>query len=70
MGMVPSVDVHEKLIELTGVKEKTDMLLPVLSPNKAPQPFIPSLAPSPLAPFTNNSEPRLSGFGFERIKYF
>ncbi|CAI0407194.1 unnamed protein product [Linum tenue] len=36
-------------------------LLPDLSPNAAPQPFLPILAPSPLTPFTNSTIPRLSG---------
>ncbi|CAI0468290.1 unnamed protein product [Linum tenue] len=36
-------------------------LLPELSPNAAPQPFLPLLAPSPLTPFTKNTIPRLSG---------
>ncbi|CAJ1962466.1 unnamed protein product [Sphenostylis stenocarpa] len=35
-------------------------MLPKLSPLGAPQPFLP-LAPSPLAPFTNTSIPKLSG---------
>nr|KYP72878.1 putative GPI-anchored protein At1g61900 family [Cajanus cajan] len=35
-------------------------MLPKISPLGAPQPFLP-LAPSPLAPFTNTSEPKLSG---------
>ncbi|KAK7303293.1 hypothetical protein RJT34_14196 [Clitoria ternatea] len=36
-------------------------MLPKLPPLGAPQPFIPLLAPSPLAPFTNTSVPKLSG---------
>ncbi|XXG82791.1 hypothetical protein AAC387_Pa10g0681 [Persea americana] len=43
------------------VEEKADILLPDTSPTKAPQPFIPLLAPSPLTPYTNNTMPRLSG---------
>jgi len=35
-------------------------MFPKLSPLGAPQPFLP-LAPSPLAPFTNTSIPKLSG---------
>ncbi|CAN1222446.1 Uncharacterized GPI-anchored protein At1g61900 [Linum grandiflorum] len=38
-----------------------DPWLPELSPNGAPQPFLPLLAPSPLSPFTNSTIPRLSG---------
>ncbi|CAL0301168.1 unnamed protein product [Lupinus luteus] len=36
-------------------------MLPELSPLGSPQPFLPLLAPSPLAPFTNTSIPKLSG---------
>ncbi|KAK9092068.1 hypothetical protein Syun_026979 [Stephania yunnanensis] len=36
-------------------------ILPAASPSVEPQPFLPSLAPSPLTPFTNKSVPRLSG---------
>lgn len=43
-------------------KEKDNTLLPEISPNSAPQPLVPLLAPSPLAPFVNNnSTPKLSG---------
>ncbi|RYR11932.1 hypothetical protein Ahy_B04g069432 isoform B [Arachis hypogaea] len=38
-----------------------DFMLPEISPIGAPQPFLPLLAPSPLAPFTNTSIPKLSG---------
>ncbi|XP_057753887.1 uncharacterized GPI-anchored protein At1g61900-like isoform X2 [Arachis stenosperma] len=38
-----------------------DFMLPKISPIGAPQPFLPLLAPSPLAPFTNTSIPKLSG---------
>ncbi|CAN1811092.1 Uncharacterized GPI-anchored protein At1g61900 [Linum perenne] len=38
-----------------------DPWLPELSPNAAPQPFLPDLAPSPLSPYTNSTIPRLSG---------
>ncbi|KAJ6706833.1 hypothetical protein OIU85_027213 [Salix viminalis] len=40
---------------------RVDGFLPVISPNSAPQPFLPLLAPSPLAPFTNSIIPKLSG---------
>ncbi|OVA10546.1 hypothetical protein BVC80_8987g18 [Macleaya cordata] len=43
------------------MEKKGDALLPADSPNEEPQPFLPFLAPSPLAPFTNKSVPRLSG---------
>lgn len=39
----------------------SEPLLPITSPTAAPQPFLPLLAPSPLAPFTNSSIPKLSG---------
>lgn len=35
--------------------------LPEISPSEAPQPLLPLLAPSPLAPFTNSTVPKLSG---------
>ncbi|KAK9906982.1 hypothetical protein M0R45_002536 [Rubus argutus] len=38
-----------------------DSMLPMISPTAAPKPFLPLLAPSPLAPFTNTSVPILSG---------
>ncbi|XP_061347915.1 uncharacterized GPI-anchored protein At1g61900-like [Gastrolobium bilobum] len=38
-----------------------DSMFPKISPLGAPQPFLPLLAPSPLAPFTNTSIPKLSG---------
>ncbi|XP_050213257.1 uncharacterized GPI-anchored protein At1g61900 [Mercurialis annua] len=40
---------------------RLDDYLPEISPNAGPQPFLPSLAPSPLQPFTNSSIPKLSG---------
>ncbi|XP_020597502.1 uncharacterized GPI-anchored protein At1g61900 isoform X2 [Phalaenopsis equestris] len=36
-------------------------LLPYVSPNGSPRPFIPLLTPSPLAPFMNSTTPKLSG---------
>ncbi|PKI57973.1 hypothetical protein CRG98_021624 [Punica granatum] len=36
-------------------------MAPDISPGGEPQPFLPSLAPSPLTPFTNNTVPTLSG---------
>lgn len=41
--------------------KKEDTFLPEISPSLAPQPFLPLLAPTPLAPFTNNTIPKLSG---------
>ncbi|XP_042387515.1 uncharacterized GPI-anchored protein At1g61900-like [Zingiber officinale] len=44
------------------MEAKETNLLPDTSPNSAPQPFIPLLAPSPMAaPFFHNSTPKLSG---------
>lgn len=40
---------------------KENSLIPEIPPNNAPQPFMPLLAPSPLAPFLNFSSPKLSG---------
>ncbi|KAJ6807321.1 putative GPI-anchored protein-like isoform X1 [Iris pallida] len=40
---------------------KDDTFMPKISPNNAPEPLIPFLAPSPLAPYFNNSAPQLSG---------
>lgn len=37
------------------------MPMPELSPSGSPTPFVPFLAPAPLAPFFNNSTPKLSG---------
>ncbi|KAL6880372.1 hypothetical protein ACP4OV_011937 [Aristida adscensionis] len=37
------------------------MPMPDLSPSGSPKPFVPFLAPAPLAPFFNNSTPKLSG---------
>jgi hypothetical protein len=39
-------------------------LMPELSPTGSPQPFVPFLAPAPLAPFYNNTKPKLSGLNF------
>ncbi|PKU65521.1 uncharacterized GPI-anchored protein At1g61900 [Dendrobium catenatum] len=47
-------------IVLTNAK-KENTLLPYISPNGSPRPFIPLLAPSPLAPFMNSTAPKLSG---------
>ncbi|MQM18033.1 hypothetical protein Taro_051016 [Colocasia esculenta] len=43
------------------LEEKDDTFLPDTSPSRAPQPYIPLLAPSPLGPFSNNIIPKLSG---------
>ncbi|XP_073149461.1 uncharacterized GPI-anchored protein At1g61900 isoform X2 [Henckelia pumila] len=44
------------------IKERqADVFLPDTSPTASPQPFLPLLAPSPLAPFTNSTIPKLSG---------
>lgn len=44
-----------------SVNRRVDDLLPEIPPSEAPQPFLPLLAPSPLAPFTNSTVPKLSG---------
>ncbi|GLT52624.1 hypothetical protein SLA2020_259550 [Shorea laevis] len=52
------------LNQLTGYRltgRDGDALLPEISPSATPQPFLPILAPSPLAPFTNTTVPKLSG---------
>ncbi|CAL5408370.1 unnamed protein product [Camellia sinensis] len=41
--------------------KRTDALSPEMSPSAAHQPYFPLVAPSPLAPFTNNTVPKLSG---------
>ncbi|GAB4830872.1 hypothetical protein Ancab_004899 [Ancistrocladus abbreviatus] len=43
------------------VDKSTDGFFPRISPERAPQPLIPLLAPSPLTPFTNYTVPKLSG---------
>lgn len=45
----------------SSLKEQTGALIPEMPPNSSPQPLIPLLAPSPLAPFSNSSTPKLSG---------
>ncbi|KAK2644470.1 hypothetical protein Ddye_019665 [Dipteronia dyeriana] len=40
---------------------RASAFLPEIPPSGAPQPFLPFLAPSPLAPFTNSTVPKLSG---------
>ncbi|KAH9749489.1 putative GPI-anchored protein [Citrus sinensis] len=47
-----------------SVNRRVDDLLPEIPPSEAPQPFLPLLAPSPLAPFTNSTVPKLSGHCF------
>uniref|UniRef100_A0A6N2KIX3 Uncharacterized protein n=1 Tax=Salix viminalis TaxID=40686 RepID=A0A6N2KIX3_SALVM len=46
---------------LLSTNRRVDDFLPEISPNSAPQPLLPLLAPSPLAPFTNSTIPKLSG---------
>ncbi|PKA48665.1 putative GPI-anchored protein [Apostasia shenzhenica] len=45
----------------TSIEEMKNTLLPYISPDGSPEPFIPFLAPSPLPPFVNNTNPKLSG---------
>ena len=42
-------------------EEDGGMFLPDMAPSRAPQPFIPFLAPSPLGPFSTGIIPKLSG---------
>lgn len=44
-----------------NMDRKEDALLPEIPPTASPQPFLPLLAPSPWAPFTNSTLPKLSG---------
>ncbi|XP_015885729.3 uncharacterized GPI-anchored protein At1g61900 isoform X1 [Ziziphus jujuba] len=44
---------------LTNLQKEA--ILSEISPTGSPQPFLPLLAPSPLAPFTNLTSPKLSG---------
>ncbi|XP_010546889.1 PREDICTED: uncharacterized GPI-anchored protein At1g61900 [Tarenaya hassleriana] len=41
--------------------EKHEDLLPKISPDASPQPFLPFIAPSPMVPFINRTTPKLSG---------
>lgn len=41
---------------------KIPPMIPEIPPLGAPQPLLPLIAPSPLAPFTNASTPKLSGY--------
>ncbi|XP_065877878.1 uncharacterized GPI-anchored protein At1g61900 [Euphorbia lathyris] len=64
-AMVLLLEVFLLLLSLNkgsaSIDRKLDDWLPEISPNAAPQPFLPILAPSPLQPFTNSSIPKLSG---------
>lgn len=64
-GTVTSFGIHGNQIKMTSLEGKNNTLLPFISPNQAPQPFIPLGAPPPLAPFTNDSVPKLSGYDFK-----
>ncbi|XP_048556185.1 uncharacterized protein LOC125536937 [Triticum urartu] len=44
-------------------------LMPELSPTGSPQPFVPFLAPAPLAPFYNNSTPKLVESGLYTLEF-
>ncbi|KAJ8761146.1 hypothetical protein K2173_001202 [Erythroxylum novogranatense] len=45
----------------SSTERRLNVFLPLISPDTAPQPFLPLLAPSPLAPLTNATIPKLSG---------
>lgn len=49
-------DEHNALVSI-----ERSAVTPDISPSAEPQPFLPSLAPSPLMPFTNATVPKLSG---------
>ncbi|XP_052183682.1 uncharacterized GPI-anchored protein At1g61900-like isoform X2 [Diospyros lotus] len=49
------------LKSLMTMETNTGPFLPEISPSAAPGPLLPVLAPSPLAPFTNSTIPKLSG---------
>lgn len=49
-------DEHNALVSI-----KRSAVTPKISPSAEPQPFLPSLAPAPLMPFTNATVPKLSG---------
>lgn len=49
-------DEHNALVSIKG-----SAVTPKISPSAEPQPFLPSLAPAPLMPFTNATVPKLSG---------
>ncbi|PHT82892.1 hypothetical protein T459_11335 [Capsicum annuum] len=64
---------HPKGSLIDDIKDATLSL--ETSPTASPQPLLPLLAPSPLAPFTNSTSPKLSGMGGEErirwlIEYF
>ncbi|XP_073056004.1 uncharacterized GPI-anchored protein At1g61900-like isoform X2 [Primulina eburnea] len=54
-----SLSEYRKSFVIKG--RRADVFLPDTSPTASPQPFLPLLAPSPLAPFTNSTIPKLSG---------
>ncbi|XP_068638724.1 uncharacterized GPI-anchored protein At1g61900-like [Aristolochia californica] len=61
LDSVPDLKLYTLQQSSVVKNEKGNALLPATSPRSSPEPFIPLLAPSPLAPFTNSSVPRLSG---------
>uniref|UniRef100_A0A1D1YFV6 Putative GPI-anchored protein At1g61900 n=1 Tax=Anthurium amnicola TaxID=1678845 RepID=A0A1D1YFV6_9ARAE len=63
-AIVDAFGVHGLPLHQQGhilMEEKDNAHLPDTSPNGAPRPFVPLLAPSPLAPFSNGVVPKLSG---------
>jgi len=56
-------DEHIALVSI-----KRSAVTPKISPSAEPQPFLPSLAPAPLMPFTNATVPKLSG-AIHLLKY-
>lgn len=49
--------------------KRMEAIFPEISPTGSPQPLLPLLAPSPLAPFTNTTVPKLSGTYFSHILF-
>lgn len=47
--------------DIASNTEEENTPMPYIPPNGSPQPFLPLLAPSPLAPFMNSTTPKLSG---------
>lgn len=59
-GLMPELS-PSGLMPMPNISPSGLMPMPELSPSGSPKPFVPFLAPSPLAPFFNNSTPKLSG---------
>jgi hypothetical protein len=61
-GLMPELAPSSGLMPVPELSPSGGLMpMPELSPSGSPKPFVPFLAPSPLAPFFNNSTPKLSG---------